>query len=295
MAQFRTPNVAETAFIADITASDLRLRLFTNQVESGLTAAQIAALTSGDFTEATFTGYSETTLTGGSWTITAGDPTRATYAEQTFQSTANQTLQNIWGYYLTSLAGVLRGYRQLDAPIAVEFNLEELRITPILELSDSQGDTMPPGTITDFAGSTAPDGWLLCDGAAVSRTTYAGLFAIIGETYGNGDGSTTFELPDFRQRFALGVAASGTGSTLGGTGGSIDHDHNLDSGYARIGTGANTVDYQHVSQSFSTTRRVSSVTTSNTNSNLVQGVQLGGDSGSNNPPFLAVNKIIKAN
>lgn len=55
-----------------------------------------------------------------------------------------------------------------------------------------------------FAGSVAPDGWLLCDGSAVSRTTYADLFDAIGTTYGNGDGSSTFNLPDVKGRAVFG-------------------------------------------------------------------------------------------
>lgn len=82
-----------------------------------------------------------------------------------------------------------------------------------------------PGVIQGFAGTTAPLGTLLCDGTAVSRTTYAALFATIGTAYGVGDGSTTFNVPDFRQRYILGKAAAGTGSTLGGTGGTIDYAH----------------------------------------------------------------------
>jgi microcystin-dependent protein len=52
------------------------------------------------------------------------------------------------------------------------------------------------GTIVDFAGTAAPLGWLFCDGSAVSRTTYAGLFVVVGTAYGTGDGSTTFNLPN---------------------------------------------------------------------------------------------------
>ncbi len=61
---------------------------------------------------------------------------------------------------------------------------------------------LPAGSMVDFAGSTAPSGWLMADGAAVSRTVYSDLFASIGTIYGSGDGSTTFNLPDFRGRFA---------------------------------------------------------------------------------------------
>lgn len=86
-------------------------------------------------------------------------------------------------------------------------------------------DPLPAGTILDFAGSTVPDGYLDCDGSAVSRTTYADLFNAIGTTYGVGDGSTTFNLPDCRGRSSLG-AGTGSGLTarsLAATGGTETH------------------------------------------------------------------------
>jgi len=88
-------------------------------------------------------------------------------------------------------------------------------------------ETRLPGEIVAYGGGSAPTGWLLCDGTAVSRTTYAALFAIVGTNYGVGNGSTTFNLPDLRQRFPLGKAASGTGNALGATGGAIDHTHSV--------------------------------------------------------------------
>lgn len=69
---------------------------------------------------------------------------------------------------------------------------------------------LPTGSVQMFAGGTAPAGWLLCDGSAVSRTTYARLFAVINTTYGSGDTSTTFNLPDLRGRSPIGAGA-GTG------------------------------------------------------------------------------------
>ena len=59
---------------------------------------------------------------------------------------------------------------------------------------------LTPGFIAPFAGTSVPEGWLLCDGSAVSRTTYAKLFAVIGTTYGAGDGNSTFNLPDFKYK-----------------------------------------------------------------------------------------------
>ena len=70
--------------------------------------------------------------------------------------------------------------------------------------------SVPPGTIVAFAGTAAPEGWLLCNGSAVSRTTYASLFGAVGINFGGGDGIATFNLPDLRGRFLRGVD-SGTG------------------------------------------------------------------------------------
>lgn len=77
----------------------------------------------------------------------------------------------------------------------------------------------PAGIVSAFAGASAPAGYLLCDGAAVSRTTYAALFAVLSTTYGTGDGSTTFNLPDLRTRVPVGKNSSGTFATLGAKGG----------------------------------------------------------------------------
>lgn len=106
---------------------------------------------------------------------------------------------------------------------------------------------MPTGSIISYGGTSAPSGWLLCDGSAVSRTTYADLFALIAETAGQGDNSTTFNVPDFRGRFLRGVdngegndpdAASRTAMATGGnTGDNIftlqdddvgSHDHTVE-------------------------------------------------------------------
>ena len=79
----------------------------------------------------------------------------------------------------------------------------------------------PVGSVMMFAGATAPDGWLFCDGSAISRTTNAALFTAIGTTYGTGDGSTTFNIPDTRGMFVRGLNTGTTGEdperTLGST------------------------------------------------------------------------------
>lgn len=73
----------------------------------------------------------------------------------------------------------------------------------------------PIGTVIAFAGNSAPAGYLICNGAAVSRTTYAKLFAIIGTTYGAGDGSATFNLPNLTDKFIMGSGTAGTSKTAG--------------------------------------------------------------------------------
>lgn len=165
----------------------------------------------------------------------------------------------------------------------------------------------PSGAIMPYAGSSAPTDWLLCSGAAVSRTTYAALFAVIGTTYGSGDGSTTFNLPDLRGRSAFGVDNMGgtaanritsggsgiTGTTLGAAGGAEtvtlttaqmpSHTHNLYQGSATYGGAhlrAGTNDVADANGYTST----SSATVQNTG---------GGGAHNNVPPAIMLNYIIK--
>ena len=135
----------------------------------------------------------------------------------------------------------------ISEPIREEFiaNLSASKITsglfndariPSLNPSKINGTavtfTAMAGIIQMFAGATPPTGWLVCDGSAISRTTYATLFAAIGTTWGSGDGSTTFNVPDLRGRMPMGA---GTGSgltarTLGNTLGTETHNHGGNSG-----------------------------------------------------------------
>jgi len=69
---------------------------------------------------------------------------------------------------------------------------------------------VPTGTILFYGASSAPSGWLVCDGSAVSRTTYTDLFSVIGTTFGEGDGLTTFNLPDLINKAVFGSSTVGT-------------------------------------------------------------------------------------
>ena len=204
------------------------------------------------------------------------------------------------------------------------------------------GDT-PVGAGMIWYTNTAPANWLICDGSSLNRADFPKLFGVIGTTYGSISG-TTFSLPDLRQRFPLGKAASGTGNTLAATGGAVDHahtspahTHTVPAHYHGMGTGAdlniissgshshttlstrvgggtpeypisgagvgannsdvdvptNAASHTHASGDFS--GRIGLVTGGvNGNASMTSGSTAPSDTGSNNPPYLVVNYIIKA-
>ncbi len=108
-----------------------------------------------------------------------------------------------------------------DPAVAGEFEHLIARLRGFLSQSfDSDGNLIiadpnlamtPVGGLVPYAGATAPNGWLICDGAQKSRVDYKALFDVIGVTWGAGDGSTTFNIPDLRGRTIIGA---GTGSGL---------------------------------------------------------------------------------
>lgn len=131
---------------------------------------------------------------------------------------------------LASKANTSHTHAATDITYAGSTNLSATNVEAALDELDSEKISTtdprlsPAGMVTQFAGSTAPTGWLLCDGATVSRTTYASLFAVIGTTYGAGDGSTTFGLPNLKGRVPAGRDVAQTEfDTLGETGGAKTH------------------------------------------------------------------------
>jgi microcystin-dependent protein len=156
----------------------------------------------------------------------------------------------------------------------------------------------PTGSLIMWTTGTAPTGWLLCAGAAVSRSTYAALFAVIGTTFGVGDGSTTFNVPNYTNRMPY-------GTTVGATGGSADavvvsHNHtatSTDSGHSHVisengarpvtGSSALYAALDGGVPSPSSTQTSSANITTTVNSNGVSGTN------ANLPPYLGINFIIK--
>lgn len=166
----------------------------------------------------------------------------------------------------------------------------------------SQSTSFLSGMMMPFAGTSAPTGWVFCDGAAISRTTYADLFTAIASTYGAGDGSTTFNVPDLRGRVIAGQDDMGgtsadrltaqtsgiDGDTLGAVGGTETHTLALtempNSYYYNSNLHAvdGTVD-NHAGYNF--TARVADTTTYTT--------QGGGGAHNNVQPTIVLNYIIK--
>lgn len=111
-----------------------------------------------------------------------------------------------------------------NANIAAGANIDVSKIAPGSAgqvLLTSGGTTqwgtanaIPSGVLAPYVAAAAPSGWLLCDGTAVSRTTYSALFAIIGTGYGAGDGSTTFNVPDLRGRVPVGLGTNASVNAL---------------------------------------------------------------------------------
>ena len=121
----------------------------------------------------------------------------------------DQALQDVKGY-VDSHNGVLT-IQKNGADIGTFSANQETNETINIVVPDA----LPTGSYIQFAGSQAPAGFLVCNGGEISRTTYSALFAVIGTTYGSGDGSTTFNLPNLTDRFLQGSTTSGTVKNAG--------------------------------------------------------------------------------
>jgi microcystin-dependent protein len=186
-----------------------------------------------------------------------------------------------------------------------QYTFESIEAMPDTSGSSPSVTAVPTGGVLAWTTGTAPTGFLLCNGAAVSRATYSTLNTLLsaaGYPYGSGDGSTTFNVPDLRGKFPLGQSTAGTGSTLGGSGGTIDHTHtgpshthvvtvtrdgwgetlNTPSSEGRLNTGA-AAGAGQFSSSYQPTADLA----------VTSAAGGTGNTGTGNPPFVSLQFIIK--
>jgi microcystin-dependent protein len=165
----------------------------------------------------------------------------------------------------------------------------------------------PSGTLTMWPTGAAPSGWLLCNGAAVSRATYAALFAVIGTTFGAGDTTTTFNLPDYRDRMPIG--ANTIAASIGATGGSKDaivvshthtatvtdpgHSHSMTLNVWRGSNAGNTNPAWGGGDRQDATNRTQATTTATTGITVSNSTEGSSGTNANMPPYLGINFIIK--
>lgn len=184
-----------------------------------------------------------------------------------------------------------------DTPIdATNLNLMQDNIETAINSIELSGGGDEVGTVKMFSGSTAPQGWLICDGSAISRTEYAELFSAIGTTYGSGNGTTTFNIPNIEGRTVVGLDSNDTDfNALGKIGGSKElqeHTHNN-----RMDT-LNNLDQSYGLSSNGVYADRVVIRSNSTNSNTLNSEKNiqdtgTGDSG-NLQPYIVLNYIIKA-
>lgn len=170
------------------------------------------------------------------------------------------------------------------------------------DIYNHQGSIVEPaGMVAMTATSAAPAGWLICNGGAVSRTTYAGLFAAIGTQHGAGDGSTTFNVPNLKGRTVMGVDSSDSNfNSYGEVGGAKTHTHGTTGLAAMINIvlGSDTpVQYYRKTgvDAFTTTHGAPGAAAGGHTESSGSGAGIKGDTdaGSSLPPYMALHYIIK--
>jgi len=247
---------------------------------------------------------SQTAVTGLATSFSA----KANLDSPTFSGTvslpATTSIGTVSNTEISYLDGVTSGIQGQIAAVVSDVDAVEADIlgldSAVSTAQTTANRAAPTGVVQAYLGTSAPTGWLLCNGDAVSRTGFAALFTLFGTRYGVGDNTTTFNLPDLRSRFIRGAAD--TASLSGSVAGADTHTH---TGSA-ISSGGHTHSYSGtVAETTSGIREVASGTLNTpqyahthtfsgvTSTSGVHSHTLGIDSGSNIPTHIAVNWIVK--
>lgn len=259
----------------DFTYTDLTPEIKADVKSASLTTSHLA---SGVLdTDLSSVSASDNTLPSAKATKTYVDSTKFTWKGPWATSTAyavNDTVQQNGSGYVCVTA-------HTSGTFATDLNAGKWNLLV---------EGLPTGSITMYGGSTAPSGYLLCDGSAVSRTTYSALFTAIGTTYGTGDGSTTFNVPNVKGKVPVGRDSGDTSfDTLGETGGV--KSVTLTAAQSGLPAHTHPVDYVNSAQAGTNQSCIGvGSATINTQNNIAQNAS---ESHTNLQPYIVLNYIIK--
>lgn len=127
---------------------------------------------------------------------------------------ANKALQDAIGNVITTTYATQTALATTNSNVATNSNAINAVARVVSTNTTAIGANTPTGVLQMWTTSTAPTGWLICDGSAVSRTLYTTLYAVIGTTYGSGNGSTTFNLPDLTDKVPQGASTTNVIGTV---------------------------------------------------------------------------------
>ena len=235
----------------------------------------------------------------GTYTLPSGNPVvtgttiTSSWANATLSNIADALTQSVSADGQTPITGAINMTGHLINNVTDPVSAQDAATKNYVDAINS----VVTGTINMWPTASAPTGYLLCQGSAVSRATYAALFAIIGTTFGVGDGTTTFNLPNYTNRMPY-------GATVGTTGGSADavvvshthtatvtdpgHSHTVPNSPFVNGSGGTYASGSYITYGTPTT---STATTGITVTPSTTGVS---GTNANLPPYLGINFIIKA-
>ena len=238
----------------------------------------------------------------GTYTLPAGNPVvtnttiSSTWANTTLSDIASALTGSVASDGQTSMAGNLNMASNKIVSVTDPTNPQDATTKAYVDAADAVLTAaiaaiplLPTGTINMWPTASAPTGYLLCAGSAVSRTTYAALFAVISTTFGVGDGSTTFNLPNYTNRMPYGTTVGTTGGTADAV--VVSHTHTItDPGHLHSNGSVNADSANYSGGGFQrqdVTNTGSAVTGISINTAGVSGTN------ANLPPYLGINFIIK--